>query len=272
MPPAMTPGGNPRGLGMALALLLDGFHGEGTAVACALPNPIALRRRAWMLRHALWAAHDRIGRPGAAPILAPCALHDVQGLLPPVKMVALEPRRLRDAPPAVAHCADAEAAPPHQQTPGAVSQGIKDPTQRHDLVLRHRAGERQGPEDVMAREPEGGLRAGALIAQEGKAPLHDAEASRPSTRGELWAEGGCKPCVKIAGGGLCQVRLASGLPRRGHEGRGAVERAEGGFLHGGGRGAGAQVGQRVGHQAVVLGTEAVQPAQRWEFLERGAGL
>jgi hypothetical protein len=175
-------------------------------------------------------------------------------------------------PGEVAHFADAEAAPQHQQKHGAVSQDIDDPKKRDDLVLHHRAGERLGHEDVMAREPDGGLRDGALIAQEGKEPLHDAEASRHSAWGELVAEGGFNPCVNIAGGGLRQIRIEGGLPRRGREDREAFERAEGGFLHGGGIAAGPQVGQIVGHQALVLGAEEVQPAQLWEFLERWGGL
>src|ERR1700752_206137 len=99
----MTTGGNPRRLGIALHLLLDGFHGEGTVVAFAIPKPIALRPCAWMLRHTLLDARDRIRRHVDAPILAPFALHDMQGLLLPVKMVELELRRLRDAQPAAAH-------------------------------------------------------------------------------------------------------------------------------------------------------------------------
>jgi hypothetical protein len=103
MPQAMTTGGNPRRLGIALHLLLDGFHGEGTVVAFAIPKHIALRPRAWMLRHTLLDARDRIRRHVDAPIFAPFALHDMQGLLLPVNMVELELRRLRDAQPAAEH-------------------------------------------------------------------------------------------------------------------------------------------------------------------------
>jgi hypothetical protein len=99
----MSTGGNSRGLGRALHLLLDGLHGEGTAVAFAIPQHIALRRRAWMLRHTLLDAHDRIGRHVDAPIFAPFTLHDGQGLLLPVNMVELEPRRLQDTQPAAEH-------------------------------------------------------------------------------------------------------------------------------------------------------------------------
>ena len=55
----------------------------------------------------------------------------------------------------------------------------------------------------MAREPDGGLRDVALIAQEGKAPLHDAEASRHSAGGELVAEGEFHPGINIALGVVC---------------------------------------------------------------------
>jgi hypothetical protein len=70
----------------------------------------------------------------------------------------------------------------------------------------------------------------------------------------------------------CQVRIEGGLPRLGHEDRETFQSAEGGFLHRRDIVAGTQVGQIVGHQALVPGAEEVQPAQLWEFLEPWGGL
>src|SRR5215211_712990 len=123
----------------------------------------------------------------------------------------------------------------------------------------------------MARESDGGLRYIALIAQEGKETLHEAEASRHSTWGELVAEGGFNPDINIARRGLCQVRIESGLPRLGHEDREAFERADGAFLHGGCIVARTQVGQIVGDHALVLGTEKMQSAELRELLQRWGG-
>jgi hypothetical protein len=82
----------------------------------------------------------------------------------------------------------------------------------------------------MAREPDGGRRCVALIAHEGKAPLHEAEAGRDSAWGELMAEGRVAPGIKIAGRGVRQVRIKHGRPRLRHEDREAFERADGACL------------------------------------------
>ena len=99
MPQAMTTGGNPRCLGIALHFLLDGFHGERPPLAFAIPKDIALGPFTWMLLQTPLDTRDGIGRHIDAPIFAPFVLRDMQGLLLPVKMVELELGRLRDAQP-----------------------------------------------------------------------------------------------------------------------------------------------------------------------------
>jgi hypothetical protein len=180
--------------------------------------------------------------------------------------------KVEGGPGEIAHFAYAEAAPQHQQKHGAVPQGIDDPKQGDDLVFCHRAGEVLGHEDVMAWVPNGGLRDIGLVAQEVEEPLHHAEAGRDAAWCELVAERGLDPGINIGGRGLCQVCIQGGLACCGHEDRETFEGAEGGFLHCGGIVAGTQVGQIVGHQALVPGTEEAQPAQLWEFLERWGGL
>ena len=96
MPQAMATRRDPRGFGVALHLLLDRFDREGLLGAFAVPKDIALRPCPRMLRQTLLDTGHRIGRHIHAPIFAPFALHDMQGLLLPIDLLQLElrpPRR-----------------------------------------------------------------------------------------------------------------------------------------------------------------------------------
>src|SRR6266446_543233 len=129
-----------------------------------------------------------------------------------------------------------------------------------------------GDEDVMARESNGGLRYGALIAQKGKEALHDAETGRHRAGGQLVMERGRDPSIHIRGGGLRQVVIEGGLARLGYQDREAFEGADGAFLHRGGIVARTQIRQIVCDHAWVLGTEKVQPTELREFLECRGGI
>ena len=72
-----------------------------------------------------------------------------------------------------------------------------------------------GHQDLMAREPNGGLRDGALVVQEGKEALHPAAARRDRPGRQRVMEGGLDPGIHIRGGGLRQVLIEEwpGAPR-----------------------------------------------------------
>jgi hypothetical protein len=118
----------------------------------------------------------------------------------------------------------------------------------------------------------GGLGHIALVVQEGKEALHHAKAGRDRAGSQLLTVGGLDPGIDIRGSRLRQVVIESSLAHFGHENRETFEGTDRGFLHGGGIVAGMQIGQIVGHQTLVPGTEEVQPAELWEFLERWRGL
>src|SRR5712691_5398893 len=124
-----------------------------------------------------------------------------------------------------------------------------------------------GDEDVMPREPHGGLRDGALIAQEGTEALQDAEAGRHRAGGKRVTERGLNPGIHIRGCRLQQVVREGGSARLGHQDREAVEGAYGPFLYRGGRVARTQIGQIVCEYALVLRTKKGQPTELREFLE-----
>jgi hypothetical protein len=72
--------------------------------------------------------------------------------------------QVEGGPEKTAHFTHAEAAAQHEQKHRAVAQGIDDPKERDDLVLRHGAGEFLGHEDVMAGQSNRRLRDIALVA------------------------------------------------------------------------------------------------------------
>jgi hypothetical protein len=72
--------------------------------------------------------------------------------------------QVEGCPAEAAHFTYAEAAAQHEQKHRAVAQSIDDPKERDDLVLRHRAGESLGHEDVMAWQSNRGLWDIALVA------------------------------------------------------------------------------------------------------------
>ena len=133
MPQAMATGGDPRGFGIALHFLLDSFHGERPRRALAIPKHIAVGSFTRMLLQAPLHTGDGIGRQIDAPIFAPFALRDLQGLLLPVNMGELELRRLRDAQPAAEH----------HQTQGPIHRMVDLGKQPLDLLPGERF--RQGP-------------------------------------------------------------------------------------------------------------------------------
>ena len=67
---------------------------------------------------------------------------------------------------------------------------------------------------MMAWVANGGLRYGALVAQEAKESLHHAEPGCDGTWGELVVQRGLDPGINIGGCGLCEVLIEDGLPRR----------------------------------------------------------
>src|SRR4029453_4667097 len=86
MPQAMTTRRDPRRFGVALHLLLNGFHREGLRGAFAVPDAIALRAYPGMLRQTLLDTRHRIGGHIHAPILTAFALHHTQSLLLPINL------------------------------------------------------------------------------------------------------------------------------------------------------------------------------------------
>ena len=64
--------------------------------AFAVPKDIPLRPRPWMLLQTLLDTGHGIGRHVHAPIFAPFALHDMQGLLLPIDLLQLEVGHLGD--------------------------------------------------------------------------------------------------------------------------------------------------------------------------------
>ena len=96
MPQTMATRRDPRGFRVALHLLLDRFHREGLLDAFAIPKDIALRPRPWMLLQTLLDTGHSIRRHVHAPIFAPFALHDMQGLLLPVDLLQLGVGHLGD--------------------------------------------------------------------------------------------------------------------------------------------------------------------------------
>ena len=99
MPQTMTAREDACGFGVALHLLLDGFHRERPCSTFAVPKDIALRLRPWMLCQTLLDTGHRIGGQIHAPILTPFALHHMQGLLFPIDMIQLELGHFRDTQP-----------------------------------------------------------------------------------------------------------------------------------------------------------------------------
>jgi hypothetical protein len=96
LPQAMATRREPCGLGVALYLLLNRFHREGVLGAFTVPKDIALRPRPWMLLETLLDTRHGIGRHVHAPIFAPFALHDMDGLLLPIDLLQLELCHLGD--------------------------------------------------------------------------------------------------------------------------------------------------------------------------------
>ena len=80
--------------------------------------------------------------------------------------------------------------------------------------------------------------------------------------GRQWLlEGGLDPGINIRGRGLRQVLIEGGLTGLGHQHRETFEGAEGAFLRRRRIVAGAQMGQIVRDQALVVRTEKVQPTE-----------
>src|SRR4029453_18773140 len=84
MPQAVATRREPYGLGVALHFLLNRFHRERVLGAFAVPKDITLRPRPWMLLQTLLDTGHGIGRHVHAPIFAPFALRNMQGLLLPI--------------------------------------------------------------------------------------------------------------------------------------------------------------------------------------------
>src|SRR5262245_54162794 len=96
MPQAMTTRREARRLGIALHLLLAGFHRQGLLEAFAIPKDIALRPLARMLLQALLDTGHGIRRHVHPSIFAPFPWHDMHGRLLPVDLLQLEVGHLRD--------------------------------------------------------------------------------------------------------------------------------------------------------------------------------
>src|SRR6267378_2114592 len=79
MPQALATRSDTRGLGVALHLFLDRFDREQLPLTFAIPKDIALRPCPGMLCQTLLDTGHRIGGQIHASILAPFALHHLQG-------------------------------------------------------------------------------------------------------------------------------------------------------------------------------------------------
>jgi hypothetical protein len=130
-----------------------------------------------------------------------------------------------------------------------------------------KAGEGLGDQDVMAREPNGGLGDAALIMQEGKEALQNPEAGRHRAGGQLVTERGLDPGIHIRRCRLQQVVIERGPARLGHEDREAFEGADGAFLHRRAIVTHTQIDQIVYDYTLVRRTKKRQPTKLWEFLE-----
>ena len=103
MPQTMATRGDPGGLGIALHVLLDRFDREELLAAFAVPKDIALGAVARMLFQALVETRHHIRGHIYASILAPFALHNVEGLLLPINMLQFELGHLGDPQPTAEH-------------------------------------------------------------------------------------------------------------------------------------------------------------------------
>jgi len=133
-------------------------------------------------------------------------------------------------------------------------------------------GEPRGHENLMARELNGRLRQDALVAQEDKEALQSAAAGHDGPWCSPLLAGGSDPGIKIRRRGLGQILIEGGLTGLGHQHRKTFEGTERTVLCRRRIVAGAQISQIVRNQALVVGTEKMQPTELWECVERMGGL
>src|SRR5437868_15147498 len=114
----------------------------------------------------------------------------------------------------------------------------------------------------------GGLRYGALVAQEAKESLHHAEPGSDGPWGELVVKRGLDPGINSGGCGLCEVLIEDGLPRRWHQDGEAFQGADRPFLDRRGRVAGAQISQIVSNASLIRRAEQRPPPEPRELLGR----
>ena len=111
-----------------------------------------------------------------------------------------------------------------------------------------------------------------MVAQEDKEALQPTAARHDSPWCQPLLEGGHDPGVNIRGRGLGQVLIEGDLTGLGHQHRKTFEGAEGTFLGRQSVVAGAQMGEIVRDQALVLGTQKREPTELREGVDHWGGL